>query len=408
MRRLFALALLLCLALPARAEDADLAPLAAQLAALRALPRDQLGERDGAPQLTAAKHLLRDWVEAQLGAAATESDARQLAAPLNARLRAAGLTCASDGDPQGKRCDEEIGPQFTARGYLGGIRFMLPRANDDRLVLVTAAGIECGDDESAYVYEKRDGAWHRIFESERNDYTKDGYQPQNFEQVLVSPKVPGKPPLVLTTGISPWCSSNWQAVYYRLFRVTPDQTAPPPLLDRAEGIYAGLDEPVRSSLGRDEALIEFQDRSIDLDTFTRTVVRHFRVGPDDKVVRVAPFAFTPRALVDEWLVRPWTESARFTDPAARSRLQALHRRLHKDYIAAEYEEDSGRCRDDPTLWVIGVTPEHAPAPLYFRLRWVAPFDFTLLDIGPKKPAGCRAQPVALDETVQQFPQMPGQ
>jgi hypothetical protein len=408
MRRLFALALLLCLAVPVRAEEADLAPLAAQLAALRALPPNRLGERDGAPELTVAKHLLRDWVEANLVSVDNADDARQLEQPLNDRLRAADLTCDSVSDPHGKRCDDQAdGPLFSARGYLGSIRVMLPEAGG-HLVLTTAAGIECGYDESAYVYERRDGAWHRIFESERNDYTKDGYRPQNFEQVLVSPKESGKQPLVLTTSISPWCSSNWQAVYYRLFRVTPDRAAAPALLDRQEGIYAGVDQPVRSSLGRDAALIEFQDGSIDLDGFTRTVVRHFRIGADDKVVRVAPFAFTPRAIVDEWLVRPWVESALFTAPASRSRLQALHRRLHRDHIAVEYAEDGGRCRNDPTLWVIGVTPEHAAAPLYFRLRWVAPFDFTVLDIGPRKPAGCRAQPIALDEAAQQFPVLSGQ
>ena len=406
MRRFFALALLLCLAVPAWAEDADLAPLAARLAVLRALPRGQHGERGASPDLTVAKHLLRDWVERSLGAVEDGFDARRLEKPLNDRLRAADLTCDSEADPQGKRCEDvEDGP-FNARGYLGSIRFEPPEARD-RLVLVTGAGIECGYDESAYVYERRDGAWHRIFESERNDYTKDGYQPQNFEQVLVSPKASdGKPPLVLTTGISPWCSSNWQVGYYRLFRARPDNMAPPPLLDRNGGLYIGVDRPVRSSLGRDAALIEFQDNSIDPAVFARTIVLHFRVGPDDKAVRVAPFALTPRALVDEWLVRPWAESALFTDPASRSRLQVLHRRLHKDYVAAEYAEDSGRCRDDPTLWVIGVTPEHAAAPLYFRLRWVAPFDLTLLDIGPRKPAGCRAQPIALDETAQQFPELP--
>jgi hypothetical protein len=372
---------------------------------LRALPPDRLGERGGAPELTVAKHLLRDWVEASLAPVDNAVDARQLEQPLNDRLRAADLTCENVSDPHGKRCDDQAdGPLFSARGYLGSIRVMLPETGG-RLVLTTAVGIECGYDESAYVYERRDGAWHRIFESERNDYTKDGYRPQNFEQVLVSPKESGKQPLVLTTGISPWCSSNWQAVYYRLFRVTPDQVAAPALLDREEGIYAGVDQPVRSSLGRDEALIEFQDRSIDLDVFTRTVVRHFRVGPDDTIVRAGPYALTPRAAVDEWLVRPWGEAALFTDPASRPRLASRHRWLHKHSVAAEYSEDGGRCRSDPTLWVIGIWPDKSPHTLYFRLRWIAPFDFTVLDIGRKPPAGCRAQPIALDETAQQFPDL---
>jgi hypothetical protein len=328
-----------------------------------------------------------------------------LAQQLNDKLRAADLTCESADDLQGKRCTDQENGDFNAHGYLGALRFLLPAAGD-RLVLVTTAGIQCGYDESAYVYERRNGTWQRVFESERNNYTKDGYEPQDLQQVLVSPDPPdGKPPLVLTTGIASWCSSNWRAVYYRLFRIAPANVTPLPLLERAEGIYAGVDEPVRASLGRDEALIEFHGRSIDLDLFTRTVVRHFRVGPGDKVSRLAPFAFTPRGIIDEWLIRPWAEAAMFTDPAARSRLRVMHRRLHNDHVTADYDEDSGRCRSDPTLWVIGVTPDGAAASIYFRLRWIAPFDFTLLDSGPKPPAGCYALPIALDETVQQFPDL---
>ena len=404
--RPISLALLFLISLPASAEQADLAPLAAKLAAIRAMPKEQQAERGGSARLTEAKHLLRDWVEHEMGALDQADAASGLNDQLNKRLREAGLECDSADDPQGKRCEgkDDADFQFNALGYAGDLKFIWTVPHD-YLALVTALGIGCGYDESVYVYRHRDDGWHRVLDSERDTYTAAAYKPQNVSDVLVSETADGKPPLVLTTGISPWCSSNWQAVYYRLWRIAPDSLTPQPLVD-GEGSVFLTDTPVQARISPDDALIEYNDRSIDSGFFTRVVVRHFQIGADGTARRTAPFALTPRALVDEWLVRPWSESLQWTDPKARSRLVAWHRKLQSTVISGDYGQDGGRCRNDKLRWSIPVTFEDPPEPvppLYFTVRWVPPADLTLLDIGPKPPVGCKPERVKVDDGAMSFP-----
>jgi hypothetical protein len=408
MRRFLGFALLLCLVVPARAEDAALAPLVAKLAAVRAMPESQTGERGGSPALTEAKHLLRDWVEGELTPLGAAGDATALANALNDRLRAAGLECDTDTDPQGKRCmpgeNGEPGDTFNGRGYIAGIQLIRP-ATPGYLVLETSVGILCGYDDSAYFYEWHDTAWRRILDSERDTYTEKEYRPQTLVDVLVSAGPPGKAPLILTTGISPWCSSNWQSLYYRLWRAQPGVVTPAPLLDREEGVYLGEDPPVKARLGTGEVLIEFRDRSVDADVHNRAVIRHFSIGADDRTERVAPFALNPRDMVDEWLVRPWGEAAGWVDPAARAELEAWHGKLHRDFVGGDFEDDNGRCQADPTLWQIGIALEDKDVekpPLYFRLRWEPPYRFTLLSIAPDKQPDCD-QADGLDDDATLFP-----
>ena len=407
MRRLV-LALILLVGPPAfGAADADLAPFAAKLAEIRAMPKDQQAERGSSAQLTEAKHLLRDWVEHEMGALEQADAAAGLGDQLNKRLREAGLECDSTDDPQGKRCEgrDDADFMFNALGYAGDLKFVWTVPHN-YLALITALGIGCGYDESVYVYQHQDDGWHRLLDSERDTYTAEAYKPQNVNDVLISqPPEGGKPPLVLTTGISPWCSSNWQAVYYRLWRIAPDSLTPKPLVDDEGSVFL-TDAPVQARISPDDALIEYNDRSIDSGVFTRVVVRHFQVGGDGTARRTAPFALTPRALVDEWLVRPWSESLQWTDPKARSRLVSWHRKLHSAVVGGDYGADGGRCRNDPMRWSIPFTFEDPPEPvppLYFTVRWVPPADLTLLDISPKPPAGCKPERVKVDDGAMSFP-----
>jgi len=53
--------------------------------------------------------------------------------------------------------------------------------------VVTAVGINCGYDESAYAYTWKNGRWQRFWDREQNSYTKESYRPQQVNYVLISP-----------------------------------------------------------------------------------------------------------------------------------------------------------------------------------------------------------------------------
>lgn len=165
------------------------------------------------------------------------------------------------------------------------------------------------------------------------------------------------------------------------------------------------------SVTQDDVLIEFQGRSIDGDVLVRPVVRHYLVRDGDKLERIAPVALNPKDFVDEWLTNKWEDSAQWTDSGGKiSSLQKWHQTLHKDYIFGEAVEGGGRCRADPTLWQVvfafhaGEGKDwHQEPPLYYLVRWMAPYRFTLVDIRKKKFPNCDIEDPMRDNLGTLFP-----
>jgi hypothetical protein len=123
--------------------DPGLTALRASLDEMRKQLPDSAQPRGAAPLLTVAKHQLRDWVESRLNDPTLHSDQVELQVKLNAELRAAGMFCGEGPAPQPACPDENL------RGFLEAIA--LHRSNGF-LILQTGFGIQCGFDESAYLY----------------------------------------------------------------------------------------------------------------------------------------------------------------------------------------------------------------------------------------------------------------
>ena len=121
------------------------------------------------PQLTEAKHQLRDWVESQLGGQAESIDTRGFADGLHGAIAGAGLLCDD--------CD------WNHLGYVDDVRV---RREGGFLIVVTATGISCGYDESAYAYAWDGRQWRRVWEHEQDTYTQQDYQPQTIHDVQIS------------------------------------------------------------------------------------------------------------------------------------------------------------------------------------------------------------------------------
>jgi hypothetical protein len=199
--------------------------------------------RDATPELTRIKHGLRDWIESRLTPLTRPDEDIVLAFQLNAELLKAGLAC-------GDQC-----PEQNLIGLLGDIKI---RRSGGFLIVQTGVGIQCGNDESAYIYEWKADRWQRFWESEQNDYRKDKYWPQRLWAVLSSPTKSGD--IIVTLGTYPWCTSNWQPVYYRVWHAKAD--GPPKLLlDKSEIGYISAGIVGAVSLG--DVLIEYAVASID-------------------------------------------------------------------------------------------------------------------------------------------------
>lgn len=426
MRLLPLVAILFCGlgAAPGASED-DLSSLAQRLAQLK-VTHGANEQSNAGPELIPVKQALRAWIERQLpsrrpdnedgtGNLLTEEDLAPLAARMNASLDTAGLTCGREGTPR-YRCNVPADSSADFRGYLEHVRLGL-LDGDRYLLVITGVGVSCGFDESAYVYEQRpDHAWHLLLSSERNDYAKDHYEPEHLIAVNVAPSnvawnEAAPPPLIATLGYSPWCSSNWQMLYTRLWRASATTPTPSPILDRRDELFMGGYFVAAARLTARDLLVQYEGRSIDSGLLTRMHVLHYRVAAGDKLARIAPVALDPQAFVEEWLASDWPQAEQWnerrSDDAMLARLHPRAPRAAEDIVFGDFDDSLRRCRADPSLWQVAVTLDpNGVAPLpprYFMVRWMPPYRFTLVKAGHRPFAGCDESVVESDEVGTLFP-----
>jgi hypothetical protein len=377
-----------------------LAALRATLMSFREHPNEHLESRGATPELTIAKHQLRDWIEASLAKLGEHGDEAALVRDLNAALSNGNLLCDYSVPGADDRCPDE-----RLLGFLKGIQI---RRDFRFLIVQTSIGIQCGYDESAYIYEWSDERWQRRWESEQDNYAEKQYFPQMLDAVRISGVIQDKRYLVLTLGQEPWCSSNWHDIYYRLWRLGLEIGAPRLLLEESEWAYLGThDPPIQGSLGQDDVLIEFTVPSHDPVVHSYELVRHYSVMGDN-VQRVDPVALSPRDFVDEWIGYSWAQSAPWSEPPLQA-LTAWRERLRASSV--EFMESSFHCLTRPDLWQVGVNlttanqekKERKEAPAYFLIRWRPPYRFTMLNISNHPIPGCTEKDPEADMPRTLFP-----
>jgi hypothetical protein len=357
------------LASGAAAQDAPLTALHATLVELRSQTPDP--ETMGASEkLTVAKHQLRDWIEGQLGGLKDEEDTKAFEVRINQALEAVGA---------GESNDDQ-----NTLGSIGEVQFS---SEGGLLIVITGVGIICQDDESAYAYKRVEDRWKRVWEWEQSDYGKGRYNPQIIDAVHVWQNFEAGheegPPFVMVLSNFWGCISTWHDVTYRVWRVDPTRSTL--LVDGTEWAHLGL-HPIVGSIGESygqkgvDVLIEFTGRSVDVGVLERKAVRHFLID-GDRVTRVDPVAVGPRDFVDEWLTRPWEESARWS---VSPNLRRWYGKVHADFVTGEFG-DTMHCAT-PDLWQVTFRPSDAqrnsvPHPaMYYLIRWRPPYHFTMVSV----------------------------
>ena len=370
----------------ASAQDLELTAMRTILVPLRGQPLAHPEVRGATAQFTPIKHQLRDWIESRFDEFPERGAEAVLARELNATLQKLELTCSTNRNAPGEYC-----PIESLVGYLGPVRLS---RQQEVLLVETAVGIACGYDESAYLYRWNGQQWNRVWSSEQLVYTEKQYTPQMFHAVKVSAGRPGqKNHLVLTLGSNPHCTSNWQPVFYRLWRIAEKEQAAVPLFDKSEMAFLGKDEPpIVGTVRTQDVTVEFSTTSLDPATNNRNAVRRFNVM-GAKPRRVAPIAMTPRNFVEEWITQPWSESSRWSSSQA---LLKWHKRFFTG--SAEFTAASNRCQDNGDLWQVSLRStsiKEQPAkekdsPIYFLVRWRKPYLFTLMDVQERAWPKCTA------------------
>jgi hypothetical protein len=392
----FGFLVLLISCLPAGAAS-DLDALRSTLASMRGPKTEGFILRGSGPRLTVAKHQLRDWVEGRLTGITRIADIGAVEREANAALGKAGLFCGRN-DPTKEEC-----PDWWLMGYLEPIAL---KREGVFLVLITRVGIECGTDQSAYIYSWSDDGWGRTWQNEQNTYTDKDYRPQTLDAVLISPYSPTNDYVVLTLGSESWCSSNWHNVYYRAFRLGPDPDAAP-LVSGYRWSFLNRDPPIQGSVTSKDVLVEFTPRSIDGGVLIRRAVLHYRLDRNDTVQpvkRIDPLALSPRDFVDEWLISEWRDAADWSETKGRVAARDWHRMLHKDLVAGEFSPTM-HCPATPDLWQVAVDFEqHEEWPpknvklVYFLVRWRPPYVFSMVQVNDRPSPGCAEEDRSADQT----------
>jgi hypothetical protein len=379
---------------PGLADDVQLDALRSSLSGMRVKQPESGGSRGATPQLTVAKHQLRNWVESRLTALTQRGDEGELERKLNSELREAKLSCGYRHPLEQQPC-----PDWTFSGFLGDLKI---RRHEGFLVVQTALGIECGFDESAYLYSWSGEGWKRVWQTEQNTYTEKEYHPQTLHSVLISPYNKANEYMVLTLGSESWCSSNWHTVYYRMFRLGPDPQAGP-LLEGSEFAYLAHYRPVQGGVGLDDVLVEFTIGSIDGGVLTREAVRHYKIDHGE-VRRVDPLALSPRDFVDEWLTHDWKETAHWSESVNRRSMLEWHGKLHKDFVSGDFIYPTKHCLKTPDLWQVGIDFSDPPTPVdsepkgtYFLVRWRPPYQFTMVQVSNRPSPECTEEDRKADD-----------
>jgi hypothetical protein len=279
------LALALLIVETASSQDVQLSALHQTLSKLAAKPQAETFDAPG-PELTVAKHQLRDWIEAQLDSV---QDPTALSDRINAMLKTVEVENASDD-----------------QNFLGSLGDVDIRDQSGMLVVTTSVGIPCQYDESVYGYKRVDNRWRRVLESEQLDYSPGKCAPQlifaiHVWQAFKDGHETG-PAYVLTLGNEWGGASAWHQVYHRVWRVDP--SASKLLIDGSEFAWLRTGTYAVGSMGQDrtndkapiDVLIEFTQASIDGGVHNREAIRHYLID-GDRVQRVDPVALRAHAKI---------------------------------------------------------------------------------------------------------------
>jgi hypothetical protein len=343
---------------------------------------DHGNTRGATPALGIAKRQLRGWIEMRLAKFPEGGDTAMLSAEFHDGLRDAHLFC------------DTCFPSFL--GYVDDIQV---NREQGFLIVRTSAGIWCGYDDSAYVYQWSGGRWRRVWQTEQSIYTSERYLPRILYSVHISPPDDAGRRLVMTLGSRPGCSVAFQPVYYGVWRIGSNR----PLLDRAEFASVAEFPPVKGRVGPDDALIEFTAGGTGYGE-GHEAVRHYTLRRG-VMTQVDPIAPNPRDFVEEWLASKWAQSAAWSESAS---LEPWHAKRHREDGMGDFPDATQHCSTRPgatqaDLWQVGIKLHDVPGETWYLVRARPPDHFSMVSISDGPDPDCTETASAGDWPRTLFP-----
>ncbi|HEX8137380.1 MAG TPA: hypothetical protein VF544_07300 [Pyrinomonadaceae bacterium] len=166
-----------------------------------------------------------------------------------------------------------------AYGDIYGITVEDVAGHPELRVLTTTLGINCGEDTSFYLFKYEDSEWRLVLAQESNDYDEVSGGQGQFQYAISPPDAQGDF-FVVTASINPWCSSNWQSIRYKVFRLGADPFRPRTILSDEDSIYLrDNDLPYKLQVRRDGFRLEFEGEGSP-EEVTHTHVLRYTVAGD--------------------------------------------------------------------------------------------------------------------------------
>jgi hypothetical protein len=234
--------------------------------------------------MTNAKHDLRDLarevLRSQPGNGPVIAPAVQTA--MLAALKAEGVVLGGDSTTE-------------RYGNVAAIDVIAPQGHHDLLAVVVELSIPCGSDSALFLF-RHDDQWRLVYEREEDDYESISGALGSFAWKVSPPDAQGRF-LVVTSSISPWCSSAWHQLRYQVDRIEPGRAEAIPI-DSGTFTSYGWDVELEATV--DSYSIHFNGSSLDPGILIRSYRLHYVVD-GDRPVRIDPIADSPRDFVEEWL-----------------------------------------------------------------------------------------------------------
>ena len=119
---------------------------------------------------------------------------------------------------------------------LEDIQLLQSLQHPNLLIATTRLWVMCGSDTSFYLFQKSGEQWQLVVAQEANNYEEISGAQGAFQYAISPPDVTGDF-YIVTANINPWCSSNWQSLRYKAFRVGATPSQPKMLAQGEETIY---------------------------------------------------------------------------------------------------------------------------------------------------------------------------
>jgi hypothetical protein len=330
--------------------------------------------------MTAWKEQIRDFVGRELNAGPYRSvTAGRIRDHLKAALAQEGVPVSREPSPGTE------GPY----GWIGDLEVQRPAGHERLLAVTVTQDISCGNDASLYLFQWEEKGWRLAFALESNGYEQVNGGLGAF-QFGVSPPDKRGDFFVVAASINPWCSSSWQAIRYRAYRLGGDPLSPVPFFDEAEGIH---EWDYNLTVEADRFRLTFPgSQNLDTSILVRDYIRAYRVT-GTRAERIGPLAKEPQGFIDEWIAQPWEIAKRWTLHPERPAMKAWHDRLKEKTRDLSTSFDSlEACSPNRSQATLGLDPDpkspSLPRELYFTVRSVGD-DFRMERIDVSGEAGCK-------------------